>query len=228
MRSRSCRSRPRWSSMAARSRRPSGARRRRAQAVARSGGRSGAARAGAERCHFHARGGRPAARRQGLSQHNAFKIDLARRAIVRALTQAAHGTPQSQSNKKIGERCGVRPPRERRSDGERYQPPHCPGGAAAVGAIGWSSIADADDARGLARSCAGKSSEQANDTLHRHPHIPRRRPRQGHRRGEVRRRVQRTRPRFGPASRMPASSHPPSPRAASRASTRARRCASTA
>ena len=33
--------------------------------------------------------------------HNAFKIELARRAIVRALTQAAHGTPQSQSNKKI-------------------------------------------------------------------------------------------------------------------------------
>jgi xanthine dehydrogenase YagS FAD-binding subunit len=33
--------------------------------------------------------------------HNAFKIDLARRAIVRALTQAAHGTPQSQSSKKI-------------------------------------------------------------------------------------------------------------------------------
>ena len=33
--------------------------------------------------------------------HNAFKIDLARRGIVRALTQAAHGTPQSQSNKKI-------------------------------------------------------------------------------------------------------------------------------
>jgi xanthine dehydrogenase YagS FAD-binding subunit len=34
-------------------------------------------------------------------EHNAFKIDLARRAIVRALTQAARGTPQSQSNKKI-------------------------------------------------------------------------------------------------------------------------------
>jgi xanthine dehydrogenase YagS FAD-binding subunit len=34
-------------------------------------------------------------------QHNAFKIDLARRAIVRALTQAARGTPQVQSNKKI-------------------------------------------------------------------------------------------------------------------------------
>jgi xanthine dehydrogenase YagS FAD-binding subunit len=33
--------------------------------------------------------------------HNAFKIDLARRAIVRALTQAARGTPQSQSDKKI-------------------------------------------------------------------------------------------------------------------------------
>jgi xanthine dehydrogenase YagS FAD-binding subunit len=33
--------------------------------------------------------------------HNAFKIDLARRAIVRTLTQAANATPQSQSNKKI-------------------------------------------------------------------------------------------------------------------------------
>ena len=34
-------------------------------------------------------------------EHNAFKIDLARRAVVRALTQAARGTPQSQSDKKI-------------------------------------------------------------------------------------------------------------------------------
>jgi xanthine dehydrogenase YagS FAD-binding subunit len=34
-------------------------------------------------------------------EHNAFKIDLARRAIVRALTQAAAGRPQSQSDKKI-------------------------------------------------------------------------------------------------------------------------------
>ena len=34
-------------------------------------------------------------------EHNAFKIDLARRVIVRALTQAAAGTPQSQPNKKI-------------------------------------------------------------------------------------------------------------------------------
>ena len=33
--------------------------------------------------------------------HNNFKIDLARLAIVRALSQAARGTPQSQSNKKI-------------------------------------------------------------------------------------------------------------------------------
>jgi xanthine dehydrogenase YagS FAD-binding subunit len=33
--------------------------------------------------------------------HNAFKIDLARRATIRALTQAARGTPQSQSDKKI-------------------------------------------------------------------------------------------------------------------------------
>jgi xanthine dehydrogenase YagS FAD-binding subunit len=33
--------------------------------------------------------------------HNTFKIELARRTIVRALSQAARGTPQSQSNKKI-------------------------------------------------------------------------------------------------------------------------------
>ena len=33
--------------------------------------------------------------------HNTFKIELARRTIVRALTQAVRGTPQSQSNKKI-------------------------------------------------------------------------------------------------------------------------------
>jgi xanthine dehydrogenase YagS FAD-binding subunit len=34
-------------------------------------------------------------------EHNTFKIELARRTIVRGLTQAANGTPQSQSNKKI-------------------------------------------------------------------------------------------------------------------------------
>jgi xanthine dehydrogenase YagS FAD-binding subunit len=33
--------------------------------------------------------------------HNAFKFDLARRVIVRALTQAANATPQSQSDKNI-------------------------------------------------------------------------------------------------------------------------------
>jgi xanthine dehydrogenase YagS FAD-binding subunit len=33
--------------------------------------------------------------------HNTFKIDLARRAIVRTLTQAARGTPQIQSMKKV-------------------------------------------------------------------------------------------------------------------------------
>ena len=34
-------------------------------------------------------------------KHNSFKIDLARRCILRTLTQAARGTPQSQSSKKI-------------------------------------------------------------------------------------------------------------------------------
>jgi xanthine dehydrogenase YagS FAD-binding subunit len=33
--------------------------------------------------------------------HNNFKIELARRTIIRALAQAARGTPQIQSNKKI-------------------------------------------------------------------------------------------------------------------------------
>ena len=33
--------------------------------------------------------------------HNSFKIELARRAIIRTLTQAAQGTPQSQSDKKV-------------------------------------------------------------------------------------------------------------------------------
>jgi xanthine dehydrogenase YagS FAD-binding subunit len=34
--------------------------------------------------------------------HNDFKIELARRSIVRALAQAARGTPQSQADKRIG------------------------------------------------------------------------------------------------------------------------------
>jgi len=33
--------------------------------------------------------------------HNDFKIELARRAMVRALTQAARATPQSQADKRI-------------------------------------------------------------------------------------------------------------------------------
>ncbi len=33
--------------------------------------------------------------------HNDFKIELARRAIVRALMQAAAGTPQSQTDKRV-------------------------------------------------------------------------------------------------------------------------------
>jgi xanthine dehydrogenase YagS FAD-binding subunit len=58
------------------------------------------------------RGG-PATREQFLSAaeavlheargfgHNDFKIELARRAIVRALDQAARGCPQSQTDKRI-------------------------------------------------------------------------------------------------------------------------------
>jgi xanthine dehydrogenase YagS FAD-binding subunit len=34
-------------------------------------------------------------------EHNAFKVGLARRAVVRTLTQAARGTPQVQAIKKI-------------------------------------------------------------------------------------------------------------------------------
>jgi xanthine dehydrogenase YagS FAD-binding subunit len=33
--------------------------------------------------------------------HNDFKIELARRVIARTLTQAASGTPQSQTDKRI-------------------------------------------------------------------------------------------------------------------------------
>jgi xanthine dehydrogenase YagS FAD-binding subunit len=32
---------------------------------------------------------------------NSFKVELARRAIIRALSQAAAGTPQSQTDKRI-------------------------------------------------------------------------------------------------------------------------------
>jgi len=37
----------------------------------------------------------------GAYAHNGFKVELARRAVVRALTQAANATPQSQAHKKI-------------------------------------------------------------------------------------------------------------------------------
>src|SRR4051812_785984 len=54
----------------------------------------------ADELAFHGAAGLLLRGAKGLS-HNAFKIDLARRAIVRALTQAAKGTPQIQSHKKI-------------------------------------------------------------------------------------------------------------------------------
>ena len=62
--------------------------------------RSGAARPGGQRGGV-CPGGRLVLRDAKGFGHNTFKIDLARRAIVRALSQAARGTPQSQSNKKI-------------------------------------------------------------------------------------------------------------------------------
>ena len=54
----------------------------------------------ANEAHF-ARAAEMALRDAKACSHNAFKIDLARRAILRTLTQAARGTPQSQSRKKI-------------------------------------------------------------------------------------------------------------------------------
>jgi CO/xanthine dehydrogenase FAD-binding subunit len=100
MPSRWSRSRPRWSSTAARSRR-------RAWRSAASRTSRGAIRRPKRHCAGSRRTGAFAQAADLLLRdakgfaHNAFKIDLARRAIVRALTQAAHGTPQSQSDKKI-------------------------------------------------------------------------------------------------------------------------------
>src|SRR3954465_9515048 len=54
----------------------------------------------ADELAFHGAAGLLLRGAKGFS-HNAFKIDLACRAIVRALTQAAKGTPQIQSHKKI-------------------------------------------------------------------------------------------------------------------------------
>ena len=80
---------------------PARAGRRRPQAVARCWRRRRCCAASRRRAEL--RGGRPitsCARRPGL-RHNDFKIELARRAIVRALSQAAAGTPQAQTDKRI-------------------------------------------------------------------------------------------------------------------------------
>jgi hypothetical protein len=39
--------------------------------------------------------------RRRTYEHNGFKIELARRTIIRALSQAVAGTPQSQTDKRI-------------------------------------------------------------------------------------------------------------------------------
>ena len=85
------------------SRRAPGARRRRAQALARSGGRGAAARQAGDAASFRRRPTRSLLRGAKGHAHNAFKIELARRAIVRALAQAADGTPQSQIDKRVAE-----------------------------------------------------------------------------------------------------------------------------
>ena len=80
---------------------PPGAGRRRTQAVARPARRGGACAAKPQaKRHSGTRADIVLRDARGFG-HNNFKIELARRAIVRALTQAARGTPQSQSNKKI-------------------------------------------------------------------------------------------------------------------------------
>ena len=101
MRLRWCPSRSAWSSTAARSRR-------RGSRSAASRTSPGATRRPKPRCAASPPTRRRSRRRPisccatpRASAHNTFKIDLARRAIVRALSQAARGTPQSQSNKKI-------------------------------------------------------------------------------------------------------------------------------
>ena len=95
------RSRRRWSSTARRSRRPGS----RSAASRTSPGaiperRSGAARTEAPKAAFAQAADLLLRDAKGFG-HNDFKIDLARRAIVRTLTQAANGTPQIQSSKKI-------------------------------------------------------------------------------------------------------------------------------
>ena len=101
-----------------------GAWRRRAQALARDGGRGRADRADSERCALRAAADLLLRDAKGFA-HNAFKIDWHAATIIRALTQAARGTPQSQSNKKIDET------RWSRSAAARVMQ-----GAAALGALG--------------------------------------------------------------------------------------------
>ena len=80
---------------------PPGARRRGGQALARPGrrARAGGSHPGGGRLQSRGRS-HPAPCAQGYGD-NDFKIELARRVIVRALSQAAAGTPQSQTDKRI-------------------------------------------------------------------------------------------------------------------------------
>ena len=77
------------------------ARRRRAQAVARSRQPRRCSRARRPTRESFLRARRCVLRDARGFGHNDFKIELARRAIVRALTQAARGTPQSQADKRV-------------------------------------------------------------------------------------------------------------------------------
>ena len=64
------------------------------------GGRGTAAGQPAQRASFEQAAGQVLSGARGFGE-NDFKIELARRAVVRALEQAAAGTPQSQSDKRI-------------------------------------------------------------------------------------------------------------------------------
>jgi hypothetical protein len=142
-------------------------------------------------------------------EHNAFKIELARRTIVRALTQAARGTPAV---------AGDQEDRVRRA-------------CRAMSAVGrsWaarslSGRSDPAPVQVAPHPRFNKAIQRANPSCHTSASLPpvstaaRRSPA-----------PRNTPPRsVCPASPMASSSNRPSPRAASRASTRARRCASPA
>ena len=78
-----------------------GARRSRAQAVAQPGSRSAAQRARRQRARRSCGRPKPCCDDARGFGHNDFKVELARRGILRTLTQAARGTPQSQADKRI-------------------------------------------------------------------------------------------------------------------------------